>query len=83
MKRRKSLKKKASKKLQSVKKWPKVMAGGDAHKYLKVSRQRFEFLVRDYGIPYQETSAGKIFFLEDIDNFQELRKDKMKHCRKK
>jgi|WetSurMetagenome_2_1015567.scaffolds.fasta_scaffold113240_2 hypothetical protein len=65
-----------------MKKKPKVMSGGDAHKYLKISRQRFEYLVRDYDIPYQETSAGKIFFLEDLDDFEKKRITKMKHKRK-
>ena len=65
-----------------MKKRPKVMSGGDVHKYLKVSRQRFEYLVRHYDIPYQKTSAGKIYFLQDIVNFQESRKDKMKHSKK-
>lgn len=65
------------------KKRPKVMSGGDAHKYLKISRQRFEYLVRDCDIPYQETSAGKIFFLEDLKEFEKRRRPKMKHARKK
>lgn len=66
-----------------MEKRPKVMSGGDAHKYLHVSRQRFEYLVKSYDIPYQQTSAGKIYFLEDLKEFQNYRKSSMKHAAKK
>lgn len=56
-----------------------VMAWWDACKHLWISRQRFEYLVEAYEIPFQKTSAGKIFFKEDLDKFQEDRSRKMKH----
>lgn len=55
------------------------MAWWDASKFLWISRQRFEYLVDYYKIPYHKTSAWKIFFTEELEKFQESRKDKMKH----
>lgn len=61
---------------------PKVMSGGDACNYLDISRSRFEFLAKKYKIPFQQTSACKIYFQKDLDDFQNSRKSRMKHARK-
>ena len=61
---------------------PIVMSPGDAARFLGISWTRFDVLVKKYDIPFQQTSACKIFFKEDLITFQESRKDKMKHRRK-
>lgn len=54
----------------------------DASKLLNIHKATLHFYVQKYDIPYYETSSGKIFLKEDIEAFQEARKDKLKHRRK-
>lgn len=61
----------------------KLLGYGDAYRFLKISHQRFDYLLRTKKIPYQKTSSGKIFFEEDLIVFQKSRADKMKHGKKK
>jgi hypothetical protein len=58
---------------------PKIFGAGDACEYLNISNQRLHQLLKQYNIPHQQTSSGKIFFEEDIIAFKESRKDKMKY----
>ncbi|QMU65990.1 MAG: hypothetical protein GKR88_18040 [Flavobacteriaceae bacterium] len=62
---------------------PKILAFGDVADFLRISKQRLGVLIKHYSIPHQMTSAGRVFFEEDIIAFQEARKDKMKYRRKK
>lgn len=62
---------------------PKLYGSKDACELLKISYARFYELMKIYNIPHQKTSSGNIFFEEDLINFQESRKEKMKHSRKK
>ena len=62
---------------------PKLLGFKDAAEFLDISRERFNVLVNNYNIPFQKISSGRVFFEEDILAFQEARKDKLKHRRKK
>ena len=60
-----------------------LFASGDACKYLNVSQPRLHRLVKNYKIPYHQTSVGKIFEKEVLDDFQKSREAKLKYRRKK
>lgn len=60
-----------------------LISSGDASTLLNVTPRRFRVLVEDYKIPYCKTGAGMIFLKSDVLAFQESRKEKMKHGRKK
>ena len=59
-----------------------LMAVGDISVFLNISRRRFLTLVKNYGIPHKDTSAGKIFLKSDIVKFQKDREVNMKHAKK-
>ena len=67
----------------SAKKRLELLGNGDVCKLLKISPQRFHFLVRKYKIPHYKTSSGKIYLKESIVKFQRARKDRLKHKAKK
>ncbi len=45
---------------------PKILAFGDVADFLRISKQRLGVLIKHYSIPHQMTSAGRVFFEEDI-----------------
>jgi len=63
---------------------PKVLGTADAARLLGISHQRFGKLARDYEIPHQTISCGKVFFEQDILDFKnsEERKENMKYLKK-
>ncbi len=63
----------------------KLLGVGDAARFLKVSYQRLPILIKNYNIPYQETSSGKIFFERDLIAFRDSpeRKRNLKYGRRK
>ncbi len=80
------------KKAQSTKEEPKfsslseqchVLGFRAAGKFVGVSHSRFFVLIKNYDIPFQKTSCGKVFFEEDLRGFMESeeRVGKMKHAR--
>ncbi len=56
-----------------------------AAEFVGVSESRFIVLLKNYDIPFQQTSCGKIFFEEDLRAFMksEKRLEKMKHGKRK
>ncbi len=65
--------------IQTLELW----AIGDIATFLDVSKNRAHVLMKNYNIPFANTSAGKIFLKKDILSFQEARKDNMKHKKTK
>ncbi len=61
---------------------PSVLGYGDAHKFIEVSHPRFFELMEKYDIPFQQISSGRVFFEDDLKEFQKARSAKMKHGRK-
>ena len=59
-----------------------LMAIGDISLHLNISKGRAHILVKNYNIPYKNTSAGKIFLKSDIIKFQKERSENMKHAKK-
>lgn len=59
-----------------------IMSSGDVCDYLNVGHATFAKLVRNYEIPHVATKAGMIFLKNDIDAFQESRKENMKYRNK-
>lgn len=59
--------------------FPKVMAIGDVVETLGVSRQYINRIVREGLLQSQMTSAGKIFFEEDV---MEFKKDRLRRAKK-
>lgn len=60
-----------------------LLSSKEAAQLIRVSISAFHYLVTAYNIPHQTLSNGKIFLQEDIEAFQESRKDKLKHRPKK
>lgn len=60
-----------------------LLSISEAAKLVGVNRQRFYVLVKQYQIPHQNLSCGMIFLRQDIEDFQEKRKEKLKHRQKK
>lgn len=65
-----------------MKKKLKLLATGDACKYLNVSQPCLYSLVKNYKIPHYQTSGGMIFEKEVLEDFQKSRQAKLKHRRK-
>ena len=65
-----------------MKNYPKLYGTIDAAQFLGISRARFYEFLKQNRIPFQKTSAGKIFFEDDLISFQKSREEKMKHARK-
>ena len=61
----------------------KLMASGDACKFLNIKRGRLAFLVKKYKIPHHKTSSGFIFEKEDLAAFQNARKENLKYRKNK
>lgn len=57
---------------------PKVMAAGDVADLLGVTYQYIDKLAREGRLPYQQTSAGKVFFEEDVMAFKKEREQRAK-----
>ncbi len=62
-----------------MKKRPKILGYGDAYRFLGISHQRFDYLLKQNKIYFQSTSGGKVFFKEDLAAFQKSRAEKLKH----
>ena len=60
-----------------------LIGSKEARDYLGVSYTAFGLLVRKYEIPHVALSCGKIFYRADIETFQEGRRNRLKHRRKK
>jgi len=55
------------------------MGAKEACYFLNIGPQRLGVLVKKYDIPHYEIAAGKIFLQEDLEEFQENRKENMKY----
>ncbi len=57
---------------------PIVLGYWDAIEFLNITQSYFDKIVKKDLIPYQQTSSWKIFFKEDLEKFNESRKEKSK-----
>lgn len=63
-------------------KHPKILAAGDVADLLDVTYQYIDKLVQEGRLPFQQTSAGKIFLEEDVLAFKRERDKKAKTDRR-
>ena len=62
---------------------PKLHGQASASEFIGISPSRFQVLLKNYDLPFQETSCGRVFFEDDLKAFMESEKrmEKMKHGR--
>lgn len=57
---------------------PTILWYWDAIKFLWIAQSYFDKLVKAGKIPFTQTSSWKIFFQKDLEDFNEVRKQKSK-----